>query len=70
VVVDIPASACTTGLIAHLKQLLALHPGSLPVVLRLTGDGSATRLRVGDGWRVSGSPALLSELRRLVGPAG
>jgi len=69
VVVDIPASACTTGLIAHLKQLLALHPGSMPVVLRLTDEGAATRLRVGDGWRVSGSPALLTELRRLVGHA-
>jgi DNA polymerase III subunit alpha len=68
VVVDIPESACTAGLIAHLKRLLALYPGSLPVVLRVTGDGAATRLRVGDGWKVSGSPALLTELHRLVGP--
>ncbi len=69
VVVDIPASACTGGLIAHLKRLLATHPGSLPVVLRLVGEGSPTRVRVGDGWRVDGSPALLAELHRLVGPA-
>jgi hypothetical protein len=54
-------------MIARLKSLLALYPGSLPVVLRLVGDDGATRLRIGDGWRVNGSAALLGELRRLFG---
>jgi DNA polymerase III subunit alpha len=65
--VDLPASACTDNMIARLKSLLALYPGSLPVVLRLVGDDGATRLRIGDGWRVNGSAALLGELRRLFG---
>ena len=54
-------------MITRLKSLLALYPGSLPVIVRLVGDREATRLRIGDGWRVDGSPALLDELRRLFG---
>jgi DNA polymerase-3 subunit alpha len=66
-VVEVPASACTGGLVNRLKGLLALHPGQLPVVLTLVGEAESTRLRIGEGWRVDGSPALLSELRRLFG---
>jgi ubiquinone biosynthesis protein UbiJ len=44
-----------------------MHPGGLPVVFQLVDDGDVTRLRLGDDFRVDGSAALLSELRRLVG---
>jgi hypothetical protein len=37
------------------------------VVLRLIGDGEPTRLQLGAEFRVDGSAALLSELRRLFG---
>jgi DNA polymerase-3 subunit alpha len=68
-VVDVPAAACTDGLISRLKALLALYPGSLPVIVRLIGDAGATQLRVGEGWRVDGSAPLLLELKRLFGEA-
>jgi DNA polymerase-3 subunit alpha len=66
-IMDVPAATCTAGLIGRIKELLALHPGSLPVVLRLVTDGEMTRLRLGRELCVDGSAALLSELRRLLG---
>ena len=44
-----------------------MHPGEVPVVFRLVDNGEVTRLRLGDDYRVDGSPALLSELYRLLG---
>ncbi len=67
--VDIPVASCTGGLIARLKSTFGAHPGPLPVILRLLADGEATRLRLGEEFRVDGSAALLSELRRLLGPS-
>src|SRR5439155_23422859 len=66
-IVDLSPSTCTDGLISRLKELLAMHPGGLPVVFQLVDDGEMTRLRLGDEFKVDGSAALLSELRRLVG---
>ncbi len=69
VVVDIPARSCTGGLLNRLKSTLAAYPGRLPVLVNLQGDGRSQRLRLGGEFTVDGSPALLSELRRLLGPA-
>jgi DNA polymerase-3 subunit alpha len=66
-VVDVSASSCTPGLIARLKGLLSSHPGVLPVVVQLVSDGETTRLRLAHDHCVDGSPALTSELRRLLG---
>jgi DNA polymerase III subunit alpha len=67
-VMDLPAATCTPGLIGRIKELLAVHPGNLPVILRVVTDGDITRLKLGRELAVDGSPALLSELRRLLGP--
>jgi DNA polymerase-3 subunit alpha len=66
-VVDVSASSCTPGLIARLKGLFSSHPGVLPVVVQLVSDGETTRLRLAHDHCVDGSPALTSELRRLLG---
>jgi DNA polymerase-3 subunit alpha len=68
VVVDIPARACSGGLLSRLKTTLAAYPGRVPVLVNLHADGRSQRLRLGGDFRVDGSPALLSELRRLLGP--
>jgi DNA polymerase-3 subunit alpha len=65
--VDVPLPACTGGLIGRLKALLAAHRGTQPVVVRLIADGGPTHLRLGEEFRVDGSPGLLFELRRLLG---
>jgi hypothetical protein len=66
-VVDVPEESCTGGLLARLKDLLATYGGDVPVVVRLVSDGRITRLRLGEGFRVNGSGALLLELERLLG---
>ena len=66
-VVDVPSASCTGGLIGRMKGLFRLHPGSLPVVMRLVDDDGTTRLRLGQEFCVDGSDALMSELRRLLG---
>ena len=70
IVVTVPAEQCTDGLVGKLKQVLAAHPGTLPVMLRLTTDGDVTKtLRIGNGYSVDGSDVLIAELRTLLGPA-
>jgi DNA polymerase-3 subunit alpha len=66
--VDVPLGECTGGLIGALKGLFTLHRGPLPVVVRVVSEGEATRLRLGEDYRVDGSPALLAELAGLLGP--
>ena len=66
-VVEVPTSSCTSGLVVRLKDVLSLYPGSQPVVLNLVDEDRVTRVRLGDGHRVDPSPPLLSELRRLLG---
>ena len=68
VIVDLPTSACTDGVLARLKSLLSLHPGTLRVHIQLLAEDATTRVRLGDEFRVDGSPGFLSELRGLLGP--
>jgi DNA polymerase-3 subunit alpha len=67
-VVDVSAPSCTPGLIARMKDLFAMHPGECAVLIQLVADAGTTRLRLAEEYRVDGSPALLAELRRLLGP--
>src|SRR6266536_1338224 len=67
-VVDVSAFSCTPGLIARMKDLFSMHPGDCPVLIQLVTDGETTRLRLAEEYCVDGSPALLAELRRLLGP--
>ncbi|HZD17363.1 MAG TPA: DNA polymerase III subunit alpha, partial [Actinomycetota bacterium] len=69
ILLEVPATACTNGMVVRLKEVLASHPGRVPVRLCLVSDGSRKTLRLADGYRVDGSAGLLSELRVLLGPA-
>jgi DNA polymerase-3 subunit alpha len=68
-VVQVSAAACTNGLLVRLKELLAQFPGAIPVFVDVTAEAGSTRLKLGDGYRVDGSPPLVAELRRLLGPS-
>ena len=65
-VVELPATSCTNGLISKLKELLAAHPGSTPVQVRFASSQGVTPLEVGI-CRVEPGEGLLSELRVLLG---
>jgi hypothetical protein len=51
-----------------MKDVFSMHPGDCSVLIRLVTDGETTRLRLAEEYCVDGSPALLAELRRLLGP--
>jgi DNA polymerase-3 subunit alpha len=61
----VSAAAVSEGLIADLKRLLGQHPGDSPVLLHL---GESKVLRLPEAWTVEVCPALLAELRVLLGP--
>jgi DNA polymerase-3 subunit alpha len=67
VVLQLPSSRCTPPLMHSLKQVLASHPGSAEVHLRLLSNGRPTLLKLGPD-RVAHSPALMADLKALLGP--
>jgi DNA polymerase III subunit alpha len=67
VVVTLPTTRCTPPVVGRLKEILAAHPGSTEVRLRLVGKQE--RLLCLDGYRVRVTPALMGELKPLLGPS-
>jgi DNA polymerase-3 subunit alpha len=68
VVLAVPASRCTPPLVASLREVLASHPGTTEVHLRLEGPGRTTVMKLDDGYRVSPTVALKGDLKALLGP--
>jgi DNA polymerase-3 subunit alpha len=69
VMVTVPVARCTPPMVERLKEVLATHPGVTEVHLRLQGAGRTTVMRLDDGLRVSPSPALMGDLKALLGPS-
>jgi DNA polymerase-3 subunit alpha len=53
----------------RLREVLASHPGMTEVRVRMRGRASTTVLKVGDHLRVTASPALMGDLKALLGPS-
>jgi DNA polymerase-3 subunit alpha len=68
VVVSLPAARCTPPVVERLKEVLATHPGTTEVHLQLVSGERRTALRVADGFRVAATPALMGDLKALLGP--
>jgi DNA polymerase-3 subunit alpha len=68
VVITLPAVRCTAPTVEQLKDVLATHPGVTEVRLRLQGRASTTVMRLDERLRVSPSPALMADLKALLGP--
>jgi DNA polymerase-3 subunit alpha len=66
-VLQLPSSRCTPPLMKSLKQILASHPGSAEVHLRLINGSQPTVLRLGPD-RVAPTTALMADLKALLGP--
>jgi DNA polymerase III subunit alpha len=68
-VVEMPVTRCVGPVVEQLREVLRTHPGATEVHLRLSGRQRTTVVRLDDKLRVSPSPALLGDLKQLLGPA-
>ncbi len=68
VVISLPATRCTPPVVDRLKEVLATHPGTTEVRLRLQAGETTKTLRLDDRLRVSATPALMGDLKALLGP--
>jgi DNA polymerase-3 subunit alpha len=68
VVVTLPANRCTPPVVERLKEVLLAHPGATEVQLSLSSAGRSTVLRLDDRHRVAPTPALMADLKGLLGP--
>ena len=69
VTVTLSPSRCTPPLVERLREVLAAHPGTTDVRLELRAGERVHRLKLPDGLRVTPSPALMGDLKALLGPA-
>jgi DNA polymerase-3 subunit alpha len=69
VLVKMAPARCTAPLVDRLKDVLATHPGTTEVHLQLVNGEREHVLRLGDGFRVTPSAALMGDLKALLGPA-
>jgi DNA polymerase-3 subunit alpha len=68
VVLSLPVTRCTAPVVERLKDVLASHPGMAEVHLRLLGKDSTKVMRLDERLRVSPTPALMADLKELLGP--
>ena len=68
-VVSMPVTRCVPPVVERLREVLVSHPGTTEVHLRLRGAQRTTVVRLDDKLRVTASPALLGDLKQLLGPA-
>ena len=66
--VSLPTRQCTVDKVSALKQVLARHPGTAQVHLRLISGERVTTLELDAALRVTPSPALMGDLKALLGP--
>jgi DNA polymerase III subunit alpha len=69
VIVKMAPARCTPPMVDRLKDVLATHPGTTEVHLRLVNGERQHLLKLGDGYRVTPSAALMGDLKALLGPA-
>jgi DNA polymerase-3 subunit alpha len=68
-VLSLPVTRCVPPVVEQLKEVLMTHPGPTEVHLRLRGAQRTTVVRLDERLRVATSPALLGDLKQLLGPA-
>ncbi|REE99721.1 DNA polymerase III subunit alpha [Thermomonospora umbrina] len=67
--VTLPIGRCTPPIVERLKEVLITHPGSNEVHLHLQNGPRVTVVRLDDKLRVAPSPALMGDLKQLLGPS-
>jgi DNA polymerase III subunit alpha len=69
VVIALPAVRVTPPVVEQLKDVLATHPGIAEVHLKLHSAGRVTLMRLDERLRVAPTPALMADLKALLGPS-
>jgi DNA polymerase III subunit alpha len=69
VVISLPAVRVTPPVVDQLKEVLVTHPGVAEVHLKLQSAGRTMVMRLDERLRVTPSPALMADLKALLGPA-
>ena len=69
VVLQIPAARCTPPVVERLREVLKTHPGVTEVQLQLRNGTRTTVLRLDENLRVEATPALMGDLKALLGPS-
>jgi DNA polymerase-3 subunit alpha len=67
-VVSLPVQRCVPPVVERLHEVLGSHPGLAEVRLRLCNGRRTTVVKLDDKLRVKPSPALLADLKQLLGP--
>ncbi|GAA5763914.1 DNA polymerase III subunit alpha [Streptosporangium roseum] len=67
--VSLPLTRCTPPVVGRLKEVLTAHPGTTEVHLQVHNGPKTTIVRLDDRLRVAPSPALMGDLKQLLGPA-
>jgi DNA polymerase-3 subunit alpha len=68
-VVSMPVQRCIPVVVERMQEVLRSHPGLAEVHLRLLNGRRTTVVKLDDKLRVKPSPALLADLKQLLGPA-
>ena len=66
-VISLPIVRCVPAVIDRLKEVLAVHPGTTEVRLKLVNGSRQTLMRIDDRLRVTTSNALYGDLKALLG---
>jgi DNA polymerase III subunit alpha len=64
---QIAPNRCTPPVVERLREVLGQHPGTTEVHLELINGDRRHRLKLPDGLRVTASPALMGDLKALLG---
>jgi DNA polymerase-3 subunit alpha len=67
ITIALPSTRCTPPVVERLKDVLATHPGTNEVRLELQSGGRSTVLRLDERLRVTPTPALMADLKELLG---
>jgi DNA polymerase-3 subunit alpha len=68
-VISLPTARVTPPVVDQLKEVLLTHPGTAEVRLKLVSPGRTLVMRLDERHRVTPSPALMADLKALLGPA-
>ncbi|WP_310962995.1 DNA polymerase III subunit alpha [Nocardioides terrisoli] len=66
--ISVPSTRCTPAMVEQLKDILRTHPGMTEVQMLLKSRGSTKVFRIDDRLRVTSTPALIADLKQLLGP--